>query len=190
MTGLTNDIERSLETLKSGGIILYPTDTIWGIGCDATNPEAVQKIFDLKQREDAKTMIILISPQLDINRYVTDPSPEILKYVSNRPQPVTAIYEKGKNIAQNLLHTDGTVAIRITRDDFCSALINKLNTPLVSTSANISGKTAPANFSYIDTTIKKGVDYIVQHRRSDFKVAKPSAIIKLSEDGKIIVIRP
>ena len=184
-----NDIKQCLRVLQEGGIILYPTDTIWGIGCDATNQQAVQKIFTLKQREDSKTMIILISEQIDIETYVTNPAPEIKNYTSNTTRPVTAIYKNGKNVAAGLISGDGTIAIRITKDEFCSALINKYTKPLVSTSANISGRPAPANFSDIDINIKKGVDYIVQHRRSDFRVAKPSVIIKLNEDRKIIVVR-
>lgn len=185
-----NDIENCIKILHAGGTILYPTDTIWGIGCDATNEEAVKKIFTLKQREDSKSMIILLSNIIYIEKYVDDPEPEILNYISNVSQPTTAIYNNGKNIAKNLISEDGSVAIRIIKDEFCSSLINKLKKPLVSTSANISGHSSPVLFNDISAEIKNGVDYIVQHHRSDFKVAKPSAIIKLNKEKKIIVVRP
>lgn len=190
MMNFENDIRECIKVINNGGIILYPTDTIWGIGCDATNPKAVKKIFTIKQREDSKSMIVLISPDININEYVDNPDPKILNYISNTSQPTTAIYKKGKNIAKGIINEDGTVAIRIVHDEFCAALINALNKPLVSTSANISGMPAAATFAAIDTEIKKGVDYIVQHRQSDFKVAKPSCIIKLSEERKIIIVRP
>ncbi|MEO6330606.1 MAG: L-threonylcarbamoyladenylate synthase [Ginsengibacter sp.] len=189
MIDFTNDIEQSLAVLLNGGIILYPTDTLWGIGCDATNQEAVNKIFELKQREDSKTMIILISGEIDISTYVANPDPAILNYVFKTNRPTTAVFEHGRSVADSLINEDGTLAIRITRDEFCRDLINKFNKPLVSTSANISGNPAPLIFNDIDAEIKKGVDYIVQHRQSDFRVAKPSAIIKLNKEKKIITVR-
>ncbi|MEO6453664.1 MAG: L-threonylcarbamoyladenylate synthase [Ginsengibacter sp.] len=189
MGEFTNDIENCLKILNTGGIILYPTDTVWGIGCDATNQQAVEKIFALKQRKDSKAMIILISEQMDIGRYVKAPDDKILNYVSQTSQPVTAVYENGINVAHSLISEDGTIAIRITIDEFCTALLNKFNKSLVSTSANISGKPAPAIFKDISVEIKNGVDYIVQHRQSDFRVAKASAIIRLNKEKEIVVLR-
>src|SRR5687768_8205421 len=133
-----NDIESCLVILRKGGLILYPTDTIWGIGCDATNQYAVNKIFTLKKRADNKTMIILLSRQTDISNYVVNPDPQILHYLANTTQPTTAIYDKGINVASGLISRDDTVAIRIVRDEFCTALINNFAKPIVSTSANIS----------------------------------------------------
>jgi len=184
-----NDIQQCIKTLHTGGVILYPTDTIWGIGCDATNQQAVNKIFTIKNRTEAKAMIILLADKMDIFNYVDNPAPEILDYISMARQPTTAVYQNGKNIAQGLINKDGSIAIRIVNNDFCATLIKAFGKPLVSTSANISGTTPPHNFSEVSTEIKKGVDYIVQHRQDDFKVGKPSAIIKINEKGKIVFIR-
>ena len=189
MTDFTKDIERSVAVLLNGGLILYPTDTIWGIGCDATNEQAINKIFILKQRPETKSMIILLSDLNDIGRYVDDPDVEILNYISKTDAPTTAIYKKGINVAHGLVNSDGTIAIRIVKDEFCAALINAFGKPIVSTSANISGKSSPTNFNEISEQIKNGVEYIVQHRRRDFKVAKPSAIIKMTDDRKIVTVR-
>ncbi len=184
-----NDIKSCLSVLKKGGLILYPTDTIWGIGCDATNQSAVNKIFKLKKRVDNKTMIILLSRQTDIRNYVVKPKPQILDYLANTSQPTTAIYDNGKNVASGVISKDGSVAIRIVRDVFCTTLINTFGKPIISTSANISGELPPAIFNDISDEIKNGVDYIVQHRRGDLKVAKPSSIIKLNDEKKIVIIR-
>lgn len=184
-----NDIESCLIVLKKGGLILYPTDTIWGIGCDATNQQAVNKIFALKKRVDDKTMIILLSRLTDIGNYVVKPEPQILNYLITTRHPTTAVYDNGINMANGLISKDGSVAIRIIRDEFGATLINSFGKPIVSTSANISGEPTPAIFNDISDEIKNGVDYIVQHRRGDSKVAKPSTIIKLNDEKKIVVIR-
>ena len=184
-----NDIQQCIKTLHAGGIILYPTDTIWGIGCDATNQQAVNKIFVIKKRAESKSMIILLADKMDIFKYVDNPAPKILEYISTTLNPVTAIYQNGKNLAESLINEDGTVAIRIVNDAFCKALIKIFCKPIVSTSANISGTSPPQNFNEVSIEIKNGVDYIVQHRQDDFKVGKPSAIIKISKEGKIIFIR-
>ncbi len=184
-----SDIESCLNVLKKGGLILYPTDTIWGIGCDATNEYAVKKIFTLKKRADNKTMIILISPETNVSNFVVKPDPEIFDYLANTTHPTTAIYNNGINVAKGLISKDGSIAMRIVRDTFCTTLVNRLEKPIVSTSANISGEAPPAIFKDISDKIKNGVDYIVQHRQGDSKVAKPSVIIKLNEEKKIIVLR-
>jgi L-threonylcarbamoyladenylate synthase len=185
----SGDIQQCIKTINKGGLILYPTDTIWGIGCDATNEQAVSSIFALKQRTETKSMIILLSNKDDIAMYVVKPDPEILNYISKTSLPTTAVYENGRNVADGLINEDGTIAIRITRDEFCFALINKFRKPLVSTSANISGKSAPHSFSDISDEIKNGVDYIVQHRQFEHISTPPSAIIKLNRDGSITKIR-
>jgi L-threonylcarbamoyladenylate synthase len=184
------DIEESLGVLHSGGLILYPTDTVWGLGCDATNAAAVAKIYALKKRQDGKSMIVLLADEKEISKYVTQPDPKIFDYIKGIHKPTTFIYEGGTNLAKNMIQDDGTVGIRITKDPFCKQLINRFGKPLVSTSANISGYPAPALFEDIDVEIKSGVDYIVQHRQDDVTAALPSAIVKLNADGSLTIIRP
>jgi L-threonylcarbamoyladenylate synthase len=184
------DIEASLNTLNKGGLILYPTDTVWGLGCDATNAAAVAKIYALKKRQDGKSMIVLLADEKDISKYVTEPDPKIFDYIKGIHKPTTFIYEGGINLAANMIQDDGTVGIRITKDPFCKQLIKRFGKPLVSTSANISGYPAPALFIDVDIAIKSGVDYIVQHRQDDVTAASPSAIVKLNADGSLTIIRP
>ena len=185
---MITEIENAIITLKRGGLILYPTDTVWGIGCDATNPEAVEKVFKLKNRNDKKSLICLVSDFKMLNEYVED-VPEvaydILKYVE---KPTTIIYDDPIRIAENLIAEDNSLAIRVTKDVFCKKLIQKLRKPLVSTSANISGSKTPQSYAEIDPLILNGVDYIVNLQRSK-KSGKPSAIIKLKNDGSVTVIR-
>jgi L-threonylcarbamoyladenylate synthase len=183
------DIINSLKTLHSEGIILYPTDTIWGIGCDATNRTAVQKIFELKRRPEKKSMIILVSDKKMIREYVSDASEKILAFISNAENPTTAIFENAIHLPSNLINEDGSIAIRIAKDEFCIELIRQLKKPLVSTSANISGEKFPQNFKEVSGEIKNGVDYIVQHRQNDFSEKAPSSIIKLNEENEIQIIR-
>ena len=184
------DIEEALNVLQSGGIILYPTDTVWGIGCNATNANAVAKIYALKKRSDEKSMIVLLADENDITKYVTQPSPKIFDYIKGIHKPTTFIYEGAINLAKNLIQGDGSIGIRITNDPFCKKLITRFGKPLVSTSANISGYPAPSIFEDVDYEIKSGVDYIVQHRQDDLTAASPSAIVKLNVDGSLTIIRP
>ena len=185
---MRTEIENAITTLKRGGLILYPTDTVWGIGCDATNPEAIEKVFKLKNRNDKKSLICLVSDFKMLNEYVED-VPEvaydILKYAE---KPTTIIYDDPIRIAENLIAEDNSLAIRVTKDVFCKKLIQKLRKPLVSTSANISGSKTPQSYAEIDPLILNGVDYIVNLQRSK-KSGKPSAIIKLKNDGSVTVIR-
>ncbi len=189
MKNFDNDIKRCIKVLKSGGIILYPTDTIWGIGCDATNEKAVEKIFALKKRPDKKSMIILVAYEKDIFKYVNNPDKKLLDYLSATEKPTTVIYERAKNIAQNLISSDGTIAIRIIKDNFCKQLLIQYKKPIVSTSANISGEPFPTCFNDISTEIKNGVDYMVQHRQNDLMSSQPSSIIKLNTEGTIDILR-
>ena len=189
MINFENDIINSLTILKSGGIILYPTDTIWGIGCDATNADAVKKIFLLKNREEKKSMIILVSDEIMIADYVSKPSKKILSFLSGQKKPTTAIFENAFNLPARIINEDGTIAIRIVQDDFCRQLILQFKKPLVSTSANVSGEKYPQNFEQISDVIKNGVDYIVQHRQNDFEINIPSSIIKLNNKNEIEIIR-
>lgn len=189
MSNFENDIVNSLNTLAAGGIILYPTDTIWGIGCDATNGEAVKRIYHLKKREEKKSMIILVDDENMINQYVSNPSQKILSYISSSEKPTTAIFKTAIHLPENMINEDGSIAIRIVKDDFCLQLIHRLQKPLVSTSANISGENFPQNFQEVSDEIKNGVDYIVQHRQNDFSKKSPSAIVKLNENSGLEFIR-
>jgi L-threonylcarbamoyladenylate synthase len=185
---MQHEINNALKTLKQGGIILYPTDTIWGIGCDATNYNAVQKIYKLKQREESKSMICLVSSIRMLREHiqkVPKVAYDILNYAN---RPTTIIYDRPMGVAENLIAEDNTLAIRIVKDEFCSSLLYDFKRPIVSTSANISGKSAPTSFEEISDDILKGVDYVVNlHQKK--KASKPSTIIKLSVDGQVQVIR-
>lgn len=183
------DIQNSLAYLLKGGIILYPTDTIWGIGCDATNEDAIQKIYRLKKREEKKSLIILVDDEKMIYDYVSHPSPKILSVIYYSSRPTTAIFSNAKNLPSKLVNEDGTIAIRITKDNFCRQLVQQLQKPLVSTSANISGEIFPANFGEVSEEIKNGVDYIVQHRQNDFSKSAPSSILKLNDKDEIQFLR-
>jgi L-threonylcarbamoyladenylate synthase len=189
MNQLLNDLEQCLEVLKKGGLLLYPTDTIWGIGCDATNEQAVAQIYALKKRVASKSMIVLIADEKDLTKYVTQPNLQIFDYIKGVSKPTTVIYEGAIGVAKNLVNEDGTLAIRIVKDDFCQKLIQSFGLPIVSTSANLSGYPSPAIFTDIDSEIKNGVDYIVQHRQDDFNLAAPSAIIKWNNNGIPTIIR-
>jgi L-threonylcarbamoyladenylate synthase len=182
-------IEQSLKILRNGVIIIYPTDTIWGIGCDATNAVAIQRIYQLKKREEKKSMIILVDNENMIEEYVSHPSEKILSFLSQQKRPTTAVFEKAINLPEIIINQDRTIAIRITTDEFCRSLIQQLKKPLISTSANISGEPYPQSFSEVSEQIKKGVDYIVQHRQDDRLPARPSSIVRLNQNNEIEVIR-
>lgn len=190
MLAFNNDIETCLEKLQQGGLILYPTDTVWGIGCDATDAEAVARIYQLKKRSDTKAMIVLVADEKDILRYVTQPALQIFDYIKGVNRPTTVIYEGAIELADNLLAEDGSVAIRICEDEFCMNLIKRFRKPLVSTSANISGYPAPQCFKDIEPVIINGVDYVVNYRQDDTEYRKPSSIIKWEKDGTLSIIRP
>ena len=183
-----NDILKSLEVLKRGGTILYPTDTIWGIGCDATSNDAVQKIYALKKRPDEKSMIVLVANEKELLRYVTQPDLSVFDYLKTIEKPTTVIYEGAIGLADNLIARDGSVAIRVCKDEFCRNLIRRFRKPIVSTSANISGEQSPKNFAEVTEEIKMKVDYIVQYRQNDEATAEPSSLIKW-EKGKAVILR-
>jgi L-threonylcarbamoyladenylate synthase len=190
MLPFSNDIEYCLEKLQEGGLILYPTDTLWGIGCDATNPEAVEKVYKLKKRPGNQALIVLVADERDILHYVTQPELQIFDYIKGVQKPTTVIYEGAVELADNLLAPDGSVAIRICEDDFCRNLIKRFRKPIVSTSANISGYPAPKCFKDIEASIVAGVDYVVQYRQEETEYGKPSSIIKWEKDGSLSIIRP
>ncbi len=183
------DLKKAVEILKAGGIILYPTDTIWGIGCDATNEEAVKKVYAIKKREDSKSMLVLMENPALLDRYVND-VPEIAwDLIEVTTTPLTVIYPNAKNLAPNLIASDGSIGIRFTKEPFSSQLVQRFRKPIVSTSANISGEKSPAFFNEISEEIKQQVDYIVEYRRDDVSPSQPSSIIKLGPGGRIDIIR-
>jgi len=187
---MQEDIKKSLEILKKGGVILYPTDTVWGLGCDATNSEAVERIYKIKKREDSKSMLVLIDHSGRLASYIKA-VPEIAwELIDAAVTPLTIIFPGAKNLATNLVAEDGSIGIRISDDEFCRELIKKFGKPVVSTSANISGEKTPSLFSDISDEIKDSVDYIVEWRQDDFTKRPPSSIIKLGEGGLFKIIRP
>ncbi|MEX0997668.1 MAG: L-threonylcarbamoyladenylate synthase [Flavobacteriaceae bacterium] len=185
---ISNEIENALEHLKKGNTILYPTDTTFGLGCDATNIEAIKKIYQIKNRSDSKSLIILVESEQRLQKLVK--VPEVAwDLIDFSEKPITIIYDNPKNLPSELIASDNTIAIRLTKDDFCKKLISKLNTPLVSTSANISGEVSPKKFSDISKKIKTEVDYIVPNCETFIPQYEASTIIKLSENGLVKVIR-
>ncbi|MEO6638075.1 MAG: L-threonylcarbamoyladenylate synthase [Ginsengibacter sp.] len=163
---------------------------MWGLGCDATNEKAVEKIYQIKKRNEEKSMIILLADEDEILEYTNHPDAIIFDYIKGIHKPTTIIYEDARNVANNLVNKDGSIGIRLVKDPFCMALIRNFGKPIVSTSSNISGYPPPSFFEDIDYEIKNGVDYIVQHRRDDMTPALPSTVIKLNKDGKVILLRP
>lgn len=181
-------MEKALEILKSGGTILYPTDTIWGIGCDATNIEAINKIFEIKKREKTKSMIILVESEKRLQDLVDVPE-MAWEIIDLSEKPVTIVYENPRNLPKEILAEDGSVGIRLIKDDFCKKLITKLNKPLVSTSANFSGDKSPMKFSDINPKIIDLVDYTVEEKREKVSQYSGSSVIKIWNDGRIKVLR-
>ena len=188
MKGFENDIVKCLEVLRTGGLILYPTDTVWGIGCDATNEMAIEKIYTLKKRSDEKAMIVLVADEREIMKYVAAPDLSLFDYLETTSKPTTVVYNDALGFADNLVDKDGSIAIRICREEFCRHLIKRFRKPIVSTSANISGMPFPKRFNEITLDIKNGVDYIAQYRQNDESSARPSSLIRW-DNGKITVIR-
>jgi L-threonylcarbamoyladenylate synthase len=188
MTDFSNDIDNCLKVLNDGGIILYPTDTIWGIGCDATNENAVEKIIALKNRPQNKSFVVLVASEKDVLKHSAAPDLSVFDFLLQTNKPTTVIYENALGIAQNALAEDGSVAMRICKDEFCKHLIKRFRKPLLSTSANKSGETSPQIFTQISGEIKNGVDYVVRYKQDDVNYAQPSAIIRW-ENGKPIFLR-
>ena len=186
---MNDDVLKALEILQNGGVILYPTDTIWGLGCDATNAEAVKRIYEIKQREDSKSMLVLMENINLLERYM-DEVPEVAyDLIELSEKPMTVIYPGAKNLASNLIAEDGSIGIRITSESFTQRLIQRFKKPIVSTSANISGQPSPANFSEISDEIKAAADYIVEYRQDEMEPASPSSIVKLGIGGEIQILR-
>lgn len=189
MKEFIDDIKKSVAIMKDGGIILYPTDTIWGIGCDASSAEAVKKIFALKKRKEENNFILLLDHESRLSSYVKEIPEQAWTLIEYAEKPLTIIYDGAKNLPQEVISEDGSIAIRITRDDFCKNLIGALRKPVISTSANISGVRAPSSFNEIDDDIITGVDYVVNWRQKETINARPSEIIRLGVGGQIKFIR-
>lgn len=185
---MTQEINNCIKVLNKGDLILYPTDTVWGIGCDATNEEAVKKVYSLKNREDSKALICLVANQAMLERHIVEVPDVAYDIMDLAEKPTTIVFDQPKDIAKNLVAEDNTLAIRVASDKFCQYLINKFRKPIVSTSANISGFPTPKQFKEISQEILKGVDYVVNLPEEN-KNPSPSSIIKLSNDGQVKVIR-
>lgn len=183
------DINKAIEVMNKGGVVLYPTDTIWGIGCDATNEEAVKRVFEIKRRNDAKALITLIDSEAKLEAYVENVPEVAWQLIEVAERPLTIIYDGARNLAPNLLAEDGSVGIRITREEFSKNLCMRMRRPIVSTSANISGEPSPQSFADISSEILSGVDYICTSRREEKQNPPASNIIKLGVGGEVKVIR-
>ena len=186
---IAEDIRQAVQTLRQGGLILYPTDTIWGIGCDASNADAVRRVYELKRRDDSKALICLVDSAGRMQRYlrqVPDVAWDLIEFADN---PLTLILDGAVNLAPNLIAADGSIGMRVTRETISHELCYRFQKAIVSTSANLSGEPSPANFTEIAPEILKGVDYVMKSRQNDLSKAKPSQIIKLGIDGQIQIIR-
>lgn len=186
---MNEDLQKALEVLKNGGVILYPSDTVWGLGSDATNAAAVERIYQIKKRETSKRMLILMENPALLDRYVDD-VPEIAwDLIEISTTPLTIIFPNARNIAPNLIANDGTIGIRFTREEFSKELIRRFRRPIVSSSANFSGMVTPEIFAEIDTEIIDAVDYVVNYRQNETTPSQPSSIIKLDQGGRIEIVR-
>lgn len=183
------ELQRTLEVLNNGGTILYPTDTIWGIGCDATNSRAVEKVYRLKQRVESKSLIVLLDEIEKLPVYVSKVPEIAADLIQSYDKPLTIIFPNAKNLAKNVIAPDKSIAIRIVKEPFCRAMIKSLNKPIVSTSANISNAPTALTFSKISKGISDNVDYVVNLFQDKFNQTKPSTIIKITEDGDYVIIR-
>lgn len=190
MNKMQEEIKKTLEVLKSGGVILYPTDTIWGLGCDATNKDAVEKIYRLKARETQKSLLILVDKPEMIPSYVNEMPDMAWDLIDYADKPLTIIYSGAKNLAENLLNKEKTIGIRAVQDKFCQRLIQNFRKPIVSTSANLTGNKHPRSFEEISEELINKVDYVVDWKQDEYSLENPSSIIKLEPDGLFTIIRP
>ncbi len=189
MADFTKDVENAVKAMNNGGLILYPTDTIWGLGCDGSNEKAVDKIFKIKKRPSTKSMIILVDSIEKLSRYITDVPDIVHSLMQQINTPLTIIYPKAVNLARNVLAADGSVGIRVVKDAFCIELCKAFNKPLVSTSANISGYDYPLIYREIEQEIQEKVNYIVEHARNEIRHIKPSTIIRLKNNCEYEILR-
>ena len=186
---MIEQVHKARKTILEGGTILYPTDTIWGVGCLASDPDAVERIFQIKERPDKKSMLVLVDGIDMLNQYVVHVPDLAKKIIHSSHKPTTIIYPGARNFADNLIGEDGTIGIRITADPFCCQLIKSIGKPIVSTSANISGQPSPGSFKDISPDIRNKVDYIVQWRQKDTTASIPSSIIKIDAQDQMTIIR-
>lgn len=190
MVDFSKDIAQCIQVLSAGGVIVYPTDTVWGIGCDATNPEAIEKVFALKNRPAHKSMIVLLADVADLAHYTTPIAPGLLQTIGHFDRPTTVIYPDAQGLAPNALAEDGSIGIRIVQEAFCRQLIRASGKPLISTSANLSGMPTASFYQEIHPDIITGADYVVQYRQDDETAHLPSRIVRINIDGSLEVIRP
>ncbi len=186
---LQDEVKKAVEVMKNGGVILYPTDTVWGIGCDATNPDAVKKVYEIKRRDDSKALICLVDSEARLSRYVRNVADVTWDMIELATKPLTIIFDKANGLAPNLLADDGSVGIRITKEEFSKELCFRFQKPIVSTSANISGEPTAQTFDEISDEIKNSVDYVVRYNQRCKEKHQPSSIVKIDENGKFQIIR-
>ena len=186
---LIDEVKKAVEVMRAGGIILYPTDTVWGIGCDATNPEAVKKVYEIKRRNDSKALISLVDSDVRLQRYVRNVADVTWNMIELSEKPLTILFDNVTGLAPNLIAEDGSAGIRITKEEFSRELCFRFQKPIVSTSANISGEPTPRTFAEISDEIKEAVDYVVKYNRQCKEKHKPSSIIKMQANGQFIIIR-
>lgn len=186
---LQDEIKNAVEVLRKGGVILYPTDTVWGIGCDATNAEAVKRVYEIKKRADSKALICLVDSESRLCRYVRNVADVTWDMIELSTKPLTVIFDNATGLAKNLLAEDGSVGIRVTREEFSKELCYRFQKPIVSTSANISGEPTAMTFDEIDDEIKNAVDYVVRYNQRCKEKHMPSSIIKISASGEFTIIR-
>jgi L-threonylcarbamoyladenylate synthase len=184
-----NDIQESVKTFAQHGVILYPTDTIWGLGCLADDEIAIEKIYNIKQRPAEKSFILLMTDAKQLSKYIANPLPDLQTVIESFKEPTTIIYDNAINLPSSLIATDGSIAVRITNDPFCRSLIKRTKKPIVSTSANLSGAVSPSIYASVASEIKNQVDYIVLHRQDDETISTPSSILKLTPSGNFLKIR-
>lgn len=189
MGTIAEEAKKCVEVMRKGGVILYPTDTVWGIGCDATNPEAVKRVFEIKKREDSKALLLLVDSADRLARYVGNVPSVAWDLIELTTKPLTIIYDGARNLAPNLIAEDGSVGIRVTSELFSKELCYRFQKAVVSTSANISGEPTPNNYSEISRDIIDSVDYVVNYKQLELGKAKSSSIIKLTADGVVTIIR-
>ncbi len=189
MVDFENDIKNCIQAMQQGGVILYPTDTVWGLGCDALNAAAVDKIFDIKHRPKEKSVIVLLAEARDVIQYIPAPHPDIIAIIEGFERPTTVIYDNALGFPANVVNADGSIAIRVTTDPFCKALIKRYRKPIVSTSANISGMPTAPIYKAVDGAITAATDYVVAYRQDDETVRQPSRLVRIADTGEIEVIR-
>ena len=187
---MLEEVRKAIDQITAGNVILYPTDTIWGIGCDSTSEAAVEKIYTIKQRSDTKSMLVLMKDIPMLERFIERIPEKALEILENTGKPTTIVYPGAKNLARNLIAPDGTLGVRIPSDPFCQRLIEGIGKPLVSTSANVSGDPSPSLFHEIDLKIREKVDHIVDWRQAETRKAEASRILKISQEGEVIILRP